>query len=62
LPTYKGDEGDMGENGQDGDSFFTQIGSEVSLKGENDLVVTGNIKATGNIKVGIHFRKTPMSY
>jgi hypothetical protein len=48
----KGDEGDMGENGQDGDSFFTQIGSEVSLKGENDLVVTGNIKATGNIKVG----------
>jgi hypothetical protein len=48
----KGNEGNMGENGQDGDSFFTQIDSEVSLKEQDNLVVTGNIKATGDIKIG----------
>ena len=61
----KGDKGDTGvqgiqgvagangQDGTDGDTFFAQVGTAVSLQGQNDLtVIGGKFSTTGDIKVG----------
>ncbi|MBA5249774.1 MAG: hypothetical protein FE834_09665 [Gammaproteobacteria bacterium] len=40
----RGATGPKGNAGADGDTFFTKIGTKVSLQGQNDLVVTGSVQ------------------
>lgn len=49
----QGESGEDGFPGKDGDSFFTQIGTNIFLQGRSDLSIDmGNLSVGGDIKVG----------